>query len=98
MKHQILNSDELGIVVRAVRKTSRVRQDDLAMMAGVSKQFVADVERGKPTAQIGLVIHLLQQLGLTFTVTLPDDTRAEMNRIRNKRASGESSDSSDSDA
>jgi len=96
MKHQILSPEELGVVVRAVRKSSGVRQDDLAALAGVSKQFAADVERGKATAQIGLVMKLLEHLGLTITVNVPESALPEMQRIKVKRARGKTSGSPDS--
>lgn len=62
---------DLGLVLRATRKGSKVRLDDLAAIAGVSKQFVSDVEYGKQTVQMGLVLKLLAEMGLTLTVTLP---------------------------
>jgi transcriptional regulator with XRE-family HTH domain len=37
-------------VLRAVRKSSGIRIDDLAGMVGVSKQFASDVENGKDRA------------------------------------------------
>jgi y4mF family transcriptional regulator len=97
MKQQISNPETLGLIVRAVRKSSGVRQDDLAAMAGVSKQFATDVEHGKATAQIGLVMKLLDQLGLTFTVNVPESALPELARIKAKRARGEASGVSDVD-
>ena len=46
MKHPILNSEELGSGVGAVRKTSRVGEDELAVMAGVRRLCVAGGGRG----------------------------------------------------
>ena len=50
MRISIQAASDLGLVVRAVRRHSRVRIDDLAATAGVSKQFTQDVEHGKPRA------------------------------------------------
>lgn len=44
MKHTITSAAELGMIIRAVRKSTAVRQDDLAAIVGVSRQFAVDVE------------------------------------------------------
>jgi hypothetical protein len=41
---------DLGFALRAARRSGKVRLDDFAQIAGVSKQFVSDVEYGKPVA------------------------------------------------
>ena len=61
MQLQISSVAELGLAMRAVRQTSGVRLDDLAGTARLSKQFVQDVEYGKPTVQMGLVFKLLDR-------------------------------------
>jgi transcriptional regulator with XRE-family HTH domain len=68
---------ELGLAIRAVRRSSAVRLDDLAAVAGVSKQFVGDVEYGKPTVQLGLVLKLLAELGMPLQLDIPNDAHAE---------------------
>lgn len=73
MRISIKSSLDLGSVVRAVRRRSRVRIDDLAATAGVSKQFTQDVEYGKPTVQLGRVLKLLAELGILLEVDVPDD-------------------------
>ena len=56
MQIPIHSSAELGLVLRAVRRSSKVRLDDFAATAGVSKQFATDVEYGKPTVPLVLDI------------------------------------------
>lgn len=85
MKHPIDSTEELGLVLRAVRKNARVRQDDLASIAGVSKQFAVDVERGKPTVQFGRVLRLLAEMGIVLTADISDSVHAELERLRKKR-------------
>lgn len=75
---------DLGLVVRAVRRSSKVRLDDLAAMAGVSKQFVSDVERGKSTVQLGLVLKLLAELGIPLTLDIPEAAGTELENLRRK--------------
>ena len=69
---------DLGLVLalRAVRKCAKVRLDDLAEIAGVSKQFVSDVEYSKQTVQLGLVLKLLSEIGLSLTVDIPPSAEA----------------------
>ena len=85
MKLPIHSVDDLALVLRAVRKSSRVRQDDLAATAGVSKQFAADVERGKPTVQLGLVLKLLSEAGVSLSAEIPGSAAAELDRQRARR-------------
>jgi len=85
MKKTIASPEDLGLLIRAVRKSTNVRQDDLSAVAGVSRQFAIDVERGKPTAQLGRVLLLLQELGITLTADIPEEAAEILEKLRNKR-------------
>ena len=67
----ILTTEQLGDWIRRTRKASGLRQDQLAGVANVGHRFVVDLEKGKPTAQIGKVLQVLATLGCTLTVTAP---------------------------
>lgn len=54
----------LGRMLRQRRREQRLRQGDLAKKAGVGARLVVDIERGKPTTQVGKVLRLLNVLGL----------------------------------
>lgn len=82
MKHPIHSPEELGLIVRAVRKSAGIRQDDMAALAQLSKQFAADVEHGKPTAQIGRVIRLLDNLGLKLSVHVPESAEPLLRQLK----------------
>ncbi|MFY9344640.1 MAG: helix-turn-helix transcriptional regulator [Planctomycetota bacterium] len=56
--------DDVGSLVRAMRKEQGMRQPDLAAACGTSVRFIVELERGKPTAQIGKVLNVLAMLGL----------------------------------
>ena len=64
MRHRIDNVEALGALVRTVRKAQGLRQPDLAGAAGTSVRFIVELERGKPTAQVGKVLDVLRQLGI----------------------------------
>jgi hypothetical protein len=53
-----------------------LRQTDLAALIGASHVFLGDVEKGKPTVQLGRVLKLLDELGLTLTVAVPGEAEA----------------------
>lgn len=93
MKHPIQSVEDIGLVIRAVRKSSHVRQDDLASTVNVSRQFTIDVERGKPTVQFGRVLLLLKELGVSLSVDIPEEalkTLMQLQAQRNDKALGAS--------
>ena len=73
---------DLGQVIRTVRRHSKVRLDDLAATAGVSKQFTSDVEHGKPTVQLGRVLKLLSELGVSFELDIPEEAARALATLR----------------
>lgn len=79
---------DLGLALRATRKGSKVRLDDLAGFAGVSKQFVSDVEHGKQTVQLGLVLRLLAEMGLSLTVDIPSGAEGEWTALQARVGAG----------
>jgi len=82
MRINIESTIDLGLAVRAVRRHSRVRIDDLAATTGVSKQFTQDVEHGKPTVQFGRVLKLLAELGIPLAVDIPDEAAHALETLR----------------
>ena len=66
MAKPILTPAEIGEIIRTARKAAGLRQDQLAGAAGVGLRFIVDVEAGKPTAQIGKVLEVLQALGCSI--------------------------------
>lgn len=73
----VRTAEDLGRLIRQQRKRQRLRQADLAAMIGASHVFLGDVEKGKPTVQLGRVLTLLDELGLALRVDIPDDTAAD---------------------
>jgi HTH-type transcriptional regulator/antitoxin HipB len=54
----------LSTGVRARRRELRLRQADVADLAGVSTRFVEHLEAGKPSLQLDKVLAVLAVLGL----------------------------------
>lgn len=71
---------EIGRLVRETRRAQGLRQDQLAGVAGVGPRFLVELEAGKPTAQVGKTLGVLEALGCTLRIEPPpdagDDSRA----------------------
>lgn len=67
----ILDSKNLGAAIRAARKRSKVTQKDLALASGSGLRFIIELEKGKPTCQVGKVLGVLQVLGLRLRIDEP---------------------------
>lgn len=65
----IRDVEDLGRAVRAARMTARLDQVTAAGLLGVGPRFLGELERGKPTLRIGLVLQVLERLGLELCLT-----------------------------
>lgn len=59
---------QLGAAIRARRLDLGVTQKDLALACGTGLRFIGDLERGKPTCQVGRMLQVLQALGLRLEI------------------------------
>lgn len=60
---------ELGAHIRATRVAQHLRQEQLAAAAGVGLRFLIELEGGKPTAQLGKALKVLDTLGCRVEIT-----------------------------
>ena len=90
MKIALTSVEDAGTVIRALRKQSGIRIDDFALTAKASKQFMSDLENGRPTVQMGRVLAMLQSMGVRMSLEVPDAAGpailAEQKRRRLKAA------------
>lgn len=73
-------TEQLGTSIRMRRKELKITQKELAMTCGTGLRFIVDLEKGKPTCQIGKALQVLQALGITIEtkvskVNEPEETR-----------------------
>jgi HTH-type transcriptional regulator/antitoxin HipB len=61
---RIRTATDLGLVVRERRRALGLDQRTLAERAGVSRQWIVAIERGKAGAAIGLLLRVMGTLGL----------------------------------
>jgi HTH-type transcriptional regulator / antitoxin HipB len=70
---RIGNADDLGHYLRDRRRAAGLTQTDLAARAGVSRRWLSDLEAGKPTAEVGLVLKVIAALDMILDLQpLPD--------------------------
>jgi y4mF family transcriptional regulator len=79
MQIHIDSVEKLGQVVRAARKDQKLRQDDAAGSVGVSENFLAKLERGGETVQLGKVLRVLEELGIRVSVDVTESVAARLN-------------------
>jgi HTH-type transcriptional regulator / antitoxin HipB len=87
---KISSTRDLAAAVRGRRLNLGLSQADLAKQAGVSRPWLSNVETGKPTAEFGRIMRLLDALDLTLrlevtgnepqTIDLDDVLREYENR------------------
>ena len=68
---RIRTPTDLGAVIRDRRIKLQLDQKSLAVKAGVSRQWIVEVEKGKPGAEIGLVLRTIEALGINLAVDEP---------------------------
>lgn len=66
---QIRTASELGGLLRERRRALDLSQAALAERVGTSRQWIVDLERGKPRLEIGLVLRAIHALGLETRIT-----------------------------
>lgn len=60
--------EELAACIKKARKEQGLTQAQLALACGVGVRFIIDVEKAKPTAQIGKVFYIFKMLGLSMHI------------------------------
>jgi y4mF family transcriptional regulator len=66
-----------GKQVRYRRTQLGMTQDDLALASGVGRRFIIELERGKPSCQLGPALMVLATLGLHMPTLSPHDAPAD---------------------
>ncbi len=59
---------DFGAAIRDRRRQLGLDQMTLAKRVGVSRQWIVEVEKGKPRAGIGLLLRTLENLGLQLVI------------------------------
>ena len=65
---KILESSDLGMMIRKRRKELHYTQSYISQFTGLSISFISDVENGKPTVELEKVFRLVHILGMDIFV------------------------------
>jgi y4mF family transcriptional regulator len=57
-------TQQIGRLVKERRKALAITQQDLALASDTGLRFIIELEKGKPTCQIGKVLTVLHTLGI----------------------------------
>lgn len=68
---------DLAALVRGRRKDLGLSQAELADRAGVSRKWIYQFEAGKPTAELRLILRVLDVLGLVLDATYGEQAAAD---------------------
>lgn len=68
---------DLAAAIRGRRTDLGISQVELAKRAGVSRKWVYEFEADKPAAEIGLLLRVLDALGLGIELMIRSDGEAE---------------------
>jgi HTH-type transcriptional regulator / antitoxin HipB len=85
---RIQTPGDLGALIRNTRKKLKLDQSTLAKKIGVSRLWLVEIEKGKPRAEMGLVLRTLDALQISLNATTPEiktrkrpDTIVDIDRI-----------------
>ena len=69
---------DLGALIRERRRRNGWDQQTLADKIGVSRQWVIEIEKGKPRAEVGLVLRALDALGYVVEEHAPESSQGKL--------------------
>lgn len=72
---RIRSGPSLGVAIRDRRQSQGLTQADLASRAGVSRQWLSQLENGKPSVEFGKVLVVLDVLDLHLGIAPVDPAR-----------------------
>lgn len=70
---QIRRPSELGAIIMTVRRHRGLSQEQLAERLGVSRVWLGQVERGKASPRLDLVLRVLNELQITLAAYTADE-------------------------
>jgi y4mF family transcriptional regulator len=69
---------DLGVALRSARKRLGLTQAELALAAGVGVRFLVELEHGKPSVRLALVLRVIDALGGELDLSgLPGKVQAD---------------------
>jgi HTH-type transcriptional regulator / antitoxin HipB len=72
MQTKALAAADIGRLIRQKRKQDKLKLAEAAALCNVNYRFLSELENGKPTAEIGKVLQVLQGLGIDVVLKTRD--------------------------
>ena len=69
---RIVNTKEIGTIIKERRQSLKVNQQTLSELAGVGINTLVAIERGQGKPKIETLLSILETLGLQFDIKLKD--------------------------
>jgi transcriptional regulator with XRE-family HTH domain len=69
-RYVVRTPEDLGRAIAEIRKSQNLTQAQLAEQGAMSRDSLAQLERGRQGRSIELLLRLLRRLGATVTVTV----------------------------
>ena len=66
------DGSDLGEAIAEIRAARALTQEQLAAQAGLSRTWLAKLERGRSTRMVDLLVRILRSLGATIVVEFDD--------------------------
>ena len=82
------NKSLLGKRIRELRKNQGISQEQLAERAGISSQYVSNIERGKDNPTLDLLLGLADALKVSLGQMCDFETVEDMNQRKMRSAIG----------
>lgn len=70
--HCIVNTKEIGIIIKERRQSLKVKQLELSELAGVGINTLVAIERGQGNPKLETLLSILNTLGLQVEIKLKD--------------------------
>lgn len=81
----IHTAKDLGLAIRARRKALNWDQATLAKQVGVTRQWVIDIEKGKPRAELALAMRAVRVLGLSLNLEVTSESAESRSESQTNR-------------
>ena len=69
----VRKQQDIAAVIRAAREDSGLSQSDVASKLGFSRDYMVDIESGRPNIFGSRLLRVLHELGITMTLTYEVD-------------------------
>lgn len=68
---RVKTAADIGKMIKAYRLQAKLSQAKLAELAGTTQAWISEAERGKPTAELGLILRTLSALDAQIEIPSP---------------------------